>query len=76
MISRMKNRRDLKRIIILRIMDKIHLTKYDDKYPKRWTELQNTTINTLNAELNCKPHENTACVFLVWTSLKMKIDCD
>ena len=28
----------------------------------------------IRSELKCKPHENTACVFLTWTILPIEID--
>ena len=30
----------------------------------------------IRSDLKCTPHENLACVFLIWTILQMEIDCD
>ena len=41
------------------------------------TEYTNVVHFFINSELKCKPHENTACVFLTsvtWTILQMEID--
>ena len=50
---------------IIRIVDKI-------RYPLIQTMMiaERSTF-FINSELKRKPHENTACVFLTWTSLKM-----
>ena len=65
----MRNRRDLLKSCNSNYgQNTLPINLYDDKYRMR----ERCTV-FMRSELKLNPHENTACVFLTWTSLQMEM---